>query len=242
MMMRPMARLGHMPPIALRPEDLVPFGQAWASEGGKLDRGGQQSSTQLGLLFDNAVGGALAAMLGGVQVVAPSRITPLLPPQADCVEVGPVLVVGGVRPQHFDVAYRPDGVRFVFDSKTLNSTDSIRKNWQNMINDLATEAATVHSRFPHAVVAFLVALPRPCLEATQRVAIIETLERLARRVGVADPDHTAEAISLVLWEPSTGMIDTDVPQSSSSLRMERFSGQVEAAYAVRYGAFQPHAL
>ncbi|MDP2935994.1 MAG: hypothetical protein Q8O86_05835, partial [Dehalococcoidia bacterium] len=71
-------------------------------------------------------------------------------------EVGPVHIVGGVRPQNFDVGYRPDGVRFAFDSKTINDLDSVRKNWQNMVNDLATEATTVHSRFPYAVVAFMV--------------------------------------------------------------------------------------
>ena len=238
-----MAHLRPMPSVRIDATDLIPFGQAWRSQGEKLDRGGEQSSTQLGLLFDDAVGEALATMLGGIPIVRPNSSAPLIPPEADCVEVGPVLVIGGVRPQHFDVAYRPDGVRFVFDSKTLNSTDSVRKNWQNMINDLATEAATVHSRFPHAIVAFLVALPGPCVEATtQRSAIIETLERLARRVGVDDPAHTAEAITLVLWDPANGIIDPDIPSPSSPLRIERFSEQVEATYFVRYGAFPPHAV
>lgn len=237
-----MAQLRAMPPIAIRQADLVEFGRAWTNAGGKLDRGGEQSSTQLGLLFDNAVGTALATMLGGISIVKPSSSAPLIPPESDCVEVGPVLVIGGIRPQHFDVAYRPDGVRFVFDSKTLNSTDSIRKNWQNMINDLATEAATVHSRFPHAVVGFLVALPGPSVEPTQRAAITEVLERLARRTAVVDPVHTAEAIALVLWDPVSGSIDPNIPIPSSPLRIERFSEQVEAAYSSRYGAFQPHAV
>lgn len=237
-----MAQLRPMPTVRINTTDLIPFGQAWRGQGAKLDRGGEQSSTQLGLLFDNAVGEALATMLGGIRIVRPDSSARLIPPETDCVEVGPVLVIGGVRPQHFDVAYRPDGVRFVFDSKTLNSTNSIRKNWQNMINDLATEAATVHSRFPHAVVSFLVALPVPCVEATQRSGIIETLGRLARRVDVDDPAHTAEAIALVLWDPANGTIDPDIPSPSSPLRIERFSDQVEATYSIRYGAFPPHAV
>lgn len=65
-------------------------------------------------------------------------------------EVGPTRVIGGIRPQNFDVAYRPDGVRFAYDSKTLNSRNSLGKNYQNMLNDLGTEAATVHIRFPSA--------------------------------------------------------------------------------------------
>jgi len=32
------------------------------------------------------------------------------------------------------VGYRPDGIRFAFDSKTLNDQESIAKNWQNMIS------------------------------------------------------------------------------------------------------------
>ncbi len=160
----------------------------------------------------------------------------------DCVEVGPVRVIGGVRPQNFDVGYRPDGVRFAFDSKTLNDAASVKKNWQNMVNDLATEATTVHSRFPHAVVAFMVVIPTPCLVEPQRSAIIETLERLARRASVEDSDYMAEAISLVLWNPENGSLNDNIPSSSSPLRIEKFSGYVETAYINRYKGLPPHAV
>jgi len=50
----------------------------------------------------------------------------------------------------------------------------------------------------------------------------------------------AEAISLVLWHPSSGTIDTDIPASSSPLRIEKFSEQVEAAYVSRYKGLPPH--
>lgn len=179
-------------------------------------------------------------LLGGIPVVKPSP-TALTAPLADCVEVGPVRIIGGVRPQNFDVGYRPDGARFAFDSKTLNDTDSLRKNWQNMINDLATEATTVHSRFPHAVVGFMVIIPTPAFVEPQRSAMIETLERLARRVSVEDPVYMAEAISLVVWEPDTGAIETDVPHPASPLRLERFHMSVEAAYVSRYKGLPPHA-
>lgn len=155
--------------------------------------------------------------------------------------MGPVRIIGGVRPQNFDVGYRPDGVRFAFDSKTLNDQESIGKNWQNMINDLATEATTVHSRFPHALVAFMVVYPEPCVSLSHRKATIETLERLARRTAVDGPLYMAEAISLVLWRPSDGTIDPDAPSPSSPLRLEKFSEQVEAAYVSRYKGLPPHA-
>src|SRR6266516_1629572 len=223
-----MATLASMPPISINHTELALFGSTWTQNGVRLSRTPPQSSGELGRMFDIAVGKALATMLGGIQIVTPHSNS-LTPPLPDCVEVGPVRIIGGVRPQNFDVGYRPDGVRFAFDSKTLNDSKSIGKNWQNMINDLATEATTVHSRFPHAVVAFMVIYPEPCVTLAHRKATIETLERLAHRSTVGDPFHLAEVISLVLWHPSSGTIDTDIPASSSPLRIEKFSEQVEAA-------------
>jgi hypothetical protein len=234
-----MAILARMPAVIINHSDLAPFGSTWNARGGSLSRTPPQSSGELGRLFDMAVGKALATMLGGIPVVTPDARS-LTPPQPDCVEVGPVRIIGGVRPQNFDVGYRPDGVRFAFDSKTLNDRNSIGKNWQNMINDLATEATTVHTRFPHALVAFMVVYPKPCVMPAQQTATIQTLERLARRVNVDDPAHMAEALSLVLWNPDDGTIDTDIPSPLSPLRIEKFSEQVEAVYVSRYKGLPPH--
>jgi hypothetical protein len=235
-----MAALASMPQVTIDQAELVLFGNTWTQNGGKLSRTPPQSSGELGRMFDIAVGKALATMLGGIQIVTPNSNL-LTPPLPDCVEVGPVRIIGGVRPQNFDVGYRPDGVRFAFDSKTLNDRESIGKNWQNMINDLATEATTVHSRFPHALVAFMVVYPAPCVSSAHQKATIETLERLARRFTVDGPLYMAEAISLVLWNPSDGTIFPDIPASSSPLRIEKFSEQVEAAYVSRYKGLPPHA-
>src|SRR5260221_7279968 len=164
-----MATLASMPSIAIDQADLLRFGNTWINNGERLSRTPPQSSGELGKLFDTAVGKALATMLGGIPIVSPNSNS-LTPPLSDCVEVGPVRVIGGVRPQNFDVGYRPDGVRFAFDSKTLNDNKSIGKNWQNMINDLATEATPVHSRFPYAVVGFMVIYPEPAVAAAQLAA------------------------------------------------------------------------
>jgi hypothetical protein len=145
-----------------------------------------------------------------------------------------------VRPQNFDVAYRPDSVRFAFDSKTLNDTKSVQKNYQNMINDLATEATTVHSRFPYALVAFLVIVPTPCLISPQREGLTGTLERLTGRSSPIDSAHKAEAIALVVWNPATGETDQEWPNEASPLRVERFSGQINSAYVSRYKGLPPH--
>ncbi len=230
-----------MPPISIDTSVLAQFGKTWYSNGEALGRTPPYSSGDLGKLFDNAVGQALSIMLGNIPIARITNTTTLLLPQPDCVEVGPVRVIGGVRPQNFDVGYRPDGIRIAFDSKTLNDAKSVGKNWQNMVNDLATEATTVHSRFPHAVVAFMVVIPEPCASESVRRAIIETLERLARRSSVEDSFYMAEAISLVLWSPDSGVIDTTLPAPSSPIRIEKFSTQVEIAYVNRYKGLLPHA-
>ena len=235
-----MPKLQTMPPLVISQPELTQFGITWTANGGSLSRTPPQSSGELGKLFDTAVGAALAVMLGGIPIEVPSATT-LTPPKPDCVEVGPVRIIGGVRPQNFDVGYRPDGVRFAYDSKTLNDAKSVGKNWQNMINDLATEATTVHSSFPHAVVAFMVIVPEPCLGEPQRSAMVETLERLARRQKVEDSDYMAEAISLVAWNPADGSVSDTIPAPASPLRIEKFPLQVETAYVSRYKGLPPHA-
>lgn len=234
-----MAPLVAMPPLSIPSTTLAPFGERWQGNGQALSRTPPYSSGQLGHVFDQAVGQALATMLGSIPIVTPSS-TQLSASQADCVEVGPVRIVGGIRPQNFDVGYRPDGVRFAYDSKTLNDTKSVGKNWQNMVNDLATEAATVHSRFPIALVAFIVAIPGPCLPAARQLQIEGRLGGLARRVYANDPDYLAEAFALVIWDPYTGNIDPNVPSPSSMLRIEKFHERVEQIYVERYGGLPPH--
>ncbi|XQW84261.1 hypothetical protein ACOYR1_14135 [Thalassotalea piscium] len=112
-----------------------------------------------------------------------------------------------------------NGPRIVFDSKSLNNNLSIGKNWQNMINDLATEATIVHTRYLYSIVAFAIIIPKPALMAKQQNDIINTLERLNTREKITDLPHLAEAISLVIWDPKTVNIDQNVPQKDSSLRI-----------------------
>jgi hypothetical protein len=229
-----------MPPVGLPPAVLQPFGTQWNANGQRLSRTQPNSSMQLGSAVNDAVAHALSVMLGGVPILPPINGNALLPPQPDCVEVGEIRIVGGVRPQNFDVGYRPDGVRFAFDSKTLNDLKSVGKNYQNMINDLATEAATVHTRFPYAVVAFVVAIPAPCLIGAQRPALIGRLEGLNRRLDIGDPAHLAESIALLMWDPQTGAIDAQTPPAESSVRIESFSQRIQAAYFARYQGLPPH--
>ena len=109
-----------------------------------------------------------------------------------------------------------------------------------MINDLATEAATIHTRFPYAVVAFMVILPKPALEAKQEADIVRTLERLGTREHVLDQHHLAEAIALIVWDPEAGEIDPTVPGENSIIGMKSFSQKIARCYIERYKGLPPH--
>ena len=244
-----MAELREMPQIRVEPDKLREWGSIWhGSEGSRraegevrdkrpsrFDRG---QAMEFGRVFDLAFGHALARMLG-VEVEMPSAAS-MVPADSNCVEVGPTRVIGGIRPQNYDVAYRPDGPRIVFDSKTLNDESSIRKNWQNMINDLASEAATVHTRFPYCVVAFIVVLPKPALPDAQRRAISATLIRLGSRKDELDQHHLAEAISLVIWDPTTGEIVPDASEGRSDINLDTMHRRLQRHYVDRYQHLPPH--
>lgn len=231
-----MAALQAIPAIVLPAAQLQAFGQLWTNGGQKFTK---KESMAFGVVFDKAVADALAVMLGNIAVVKPNARA-LMPAAPDVVEHGACRIAGGVRAQNFDVGYRPDGVRFAFDSKTLNMTKSFQKNYQNMVNDLGTEATTVHTRFPYAVVSFLVAIPHPCLTASRERAVAGTLERLTLRASPLDSVHKAEAISLVVWHPSTGLIDPSWPSPASPLRVQKLSRQIQRAYVQRYKGLPPH--
>ena len=199
----------------------------------------RKQAMDFGYVFDKAFGDALAVMLGNIPVVTPKGSL-LIPPMPDCVEVGLTRIVGAIRPQNYDAAYRPDGPRIVYDSKTLNERKSLGKNWQNMVNDLTAEGSTVHIRFPMCIVAFIVAVPRPALPPAQERDIIRTLERLGSRENELDQHNLAEAVAFVVWDPDTGIIDPNVPKPGSNLRLETLNERVEAAYLDRYKNLPPH--
>ncbi len=224
-----------MTPIVLPGARLVDIGQHWIAADVELPK---KYGELVGKLCDETVGNALAEMLGGIPIKKP-KMNSLLPPEPDCVEVGPTRVIGGIRPQNFDVAYRPDGIRFAYDSKTLNGQESVGKNYQNMVNDLGAEATTVHARFASAIVAFIIAVPEPCL-GNHGSNLIAALTRLCGRNTTSGDLYKAEAIGLVVWHPATGVIDANWPPTASLLRIEKFSPQVEACYTYRFAGQPPH--
>jgi hypothetical protein len=239
-----------MPQLSVSPADLKAWGTVWRDIVGSPKKDGTPKSKRadafdkkqgmdFGLVFDTAFARALAEMLGGISVMSPENNS-LLPPHPNCVELGKTRIVGGIRPQNYDAAYRPDGPRVVYDSKTLNDRKSIGKNWQNMVNDLATEASTVHTRFPYCIVAFIVVLPKPALQPSQARALIRTLERLGSRGDELDQHHLAEAIAMCVWDPDAGQIDAAIPPPNSILRIETLPERIHPTYLDRYKNLPPH--
>jgi hypothetical protein len=236
----------YMPPLNISTDELKRWGSLWLGnsnpETGQSKNSAcfdRHQSVNFASFIDVEFAKSLAVMLGGIPIER-SDGKSLIPPIPDCVEVGPVRIIGGIRPQNFDAAYRPDGPRVVFDSKTLNDFKSVGKNWQNMVNDLATEAATVHTRFPYALVAFVVIIPKPALGSKQEADIIRTLERLGSRKDILDQTHLAEALSLIIWHPETGEIDPVVPSQDSNLHLEKFTNTLYPHYVNRYKGLPPH--
>ena len=242
-----MAKLQPISNITFSQNLLQPWGKTWldtvSSTVGKAKNANcfdRKQAMDFGKALDPIVGDAIAQMLGGIPVKAPLSQNALLPPVADCVEVGDTRIIGGVRPQNFDMAYRPDGVRIAYDSKTLNDAKSIKKNWQNMINDIAAEATTLHTRFRYALALFLVVIPEQALNDSQAEGIIHTLERMNERFGVDEENHKAESIALVVWDAVTGRISNTIPDINSSLRIEKYAQRIEEVYTSRYRGLPPH--
>lgn len=133
-----------MPPLQVDAATLLEWGRVWRSDVPTPTAAGnprpkarnsfdRKQGMDFGMVFDTAFANALADMLGGIPVVDPVNDSLLPPPQfPNSVEKGKTRIVGGIRPQNYDAAYRPDGPRVVYDSKSLNEVSSIRKNWQNM--------------------------------------------------------------------------------------------------------------
>lgn len=242
-----MASLKDMPQVEIDSALLKRWGKIWLGTRGSgvTSKQRQCFDKKQGMDFgkeviDPSIAKSLSVMLGDIDVKSPLNRDSLLPPSSNCIESGDARVIGGVRPQNFDVVYRPDGLRIAYDSKTLNDFGSIKKNWQNMINDLATEATTIHTRFPYAIVIFVVVIPRQALQSSQEFDIIRTLERLGTRRGVQDQVHLAEAISLIIWDAQGGVILSSVPQVSSNLRIEKLSKTIHPVYLERYKGLPPH--
>ena len=238
------------PPLKFHQEDMKAWGEIWRGKNpektgsawkeDRVDYFVKKDAMDFANYLDSTTAECLSQFLGGIpiQFAKQNHLTPI--DGRVCVELGEITICGGVRQQNFDVAFRPDGPRIIVDSKGLNATKSIQKNWQNMINDIATEATTVHLRYPYAITSFVIALPKQALRDSQRADIINTLERMAGRDLPHYPPSLSEIITLMIWDVDTGEVDPEYPHPDSPLRVEKFSEILERTYCSRYKGLLPH--
>lgn len=119
-----MAELAHqMPPLIIPIDKLKEWGTLWLGNQNPVTKKSKQKecfdrfqSVNFAAFIDAEFGACLAKMLGNIKVLRPKGDA-LIPPAPDCVEVGGVRIIGGVRPQNFDVAYRPDGPKLSLTAK-----------------------------------------------------------------------------------------------------------------------------
>ena len=221
-----------------RGRDFAKTGSAWKED--RVDYFVKKDAMDFANYIDEKIASCMSEFLGDIpiQKAKQNNLNPV--DGTVCVETGEITICGGVRQQNFDVAFRPDGPRIIVDSKSLNATKSIQKNWQNMINDIATESTTIHLRYPYAITSFVIALPRQALKDSQRSDIINTLERMAGRPEPHFPSSLIEIITLIIWDVDTGEIDAEYPPPNSQLRVENFSPALEELYLKRYRGLLPH--
>ncbi len=107
-----MAALQPMPQVQVSQADLIAWGVIWRGTQRSNKTDGtpnprakkprcfdKKQGMDFGHVFDKVFGSAIAAMLGNIPVVEPQGRS-LVPPQADCVEVGTTRIVGGIRHQN----------------------------------------------------------------------------------------------------------------------------------------------
>src|SRR5688572_21924451 len=98
-----------MPAIAVDKDELKKWGERWLADSAltatgkeapkKPERFTKYQSVNFASFIDQAVAKAIAAMLGGIEVVQASGKL-LRPAKQDVVEWGAVRVIGGIRPQN----------------------------------------------------------------------------------------------------------------------------------------------
>jgi len=64
--------------------------------------------------------------------------------------------------------------------------------------------------------------------------LVLRLQRTRRRQTEADAAHLLEGVAVVVYTPSTGTIDEDVPPPASGLRWEEFVNHLAETYDVRF--------
>jgi hypothetical protein len=155
---------------------------------------------------------------------------------------GEQMVSGALRAAKADVSemHRLDGLRLAVELKPVNLAVG-RAIW-NRFGDIRTFAVNLHLKFPFAVVGGVLVVPTSEETASGRKStrhlISRAVNRLVRAGGrrtEGDAPHLLEGIAVVVYDPQTGRLDSELPSKGTSLRWPEFVDALANAYNTRFG-------
>ena len=155
-------------------------------------------------------------------------------------------VGGGLRSVKADVSEitETDGLRLAVEIKPVHLAVG-RAIW-NRFGDIRTFAVNVHLKFPFAVVGGVLTMPTTerarsgnDIDWKSTTHLVErAVGRFVRAGGrrtEGDAGHLVEAIAVVVFDRQTGLLEPDLPSTSSGLRWPEFVSTIHDAYEARFG-------
>jgi len=166
-------------------------------------------------------------------------------PYLDHAWAGERPVAGALRTVQADVSeFHPlDGLRLAVEIKPVLLAVG-RAVW-NRFGDVRTFAVNIHLKFPFSVIGGLMPIPTweelPGPGSGVRRDTTQLVARLANRFVRAgsrrtegDAPHLLEGVGVLVFDPDTGAIVPDLPESGQGLRWEEFIGRLAEAYQARF--------
>jgi hypothetical protein len=201
-------------------------------DGEELTAAARKKAGQIRL--SNALGRVLAADLHD----AWNEINPL---------VGETMVSGALRPSKVDVVEMTelDGLKLAVELKPVNLAVG-RAIW-NRFGDIRVTAVSTHLKYPFAVAGGVLTVPTVEWGKTKAHAdgtwkstehliarLIELLRRAGGRQREDDAPHRLEGVAVVVFDPRTGTLRSDLPKAGSGLRWEEAVEALATAYQERF--------
>jgi hypothetical protein len=161
-------------------------------------------------------------------------------------KTGEHIVSGALRASRIDVVELTmlDGLKLAVELKPINLAVG-RAIW-NRFGDIRVTAVSTHLKFPYAVAGGVLTVPtvewkkprnKPAGWASTEhliVRLCELLRRAGGRLREDDAPHRLEGVAVVVFDPLTSTIRTDLPALGSGLRWEEAVDALASAYQERF--------
>lgn len=177
--------------------------------------------------------------------VLKAELTARLPTMRNPI-AGEHTVSGGLREVDADVSESNalDGLRLAVEIKPVNL--SVGRAIWNRFGDIRTFAVNLHLKFPFAVVGGVLAIPtyeegknakgEPFRRSVTHL-ISRAVARLSRAGGrqtEGDAPHLLEGVCVLVYDPDSQTLNSDLPPPASGLRWAEFVDELVMAYEARF--------